>query len=146
MGLFDKVLGGSQPAKFNTQEAFIGISLTAVAADGVINQDEAQGLFTALLRMKLFKGVNDGQMRQMFDRVLNLLKKQGAGAVISLSKEALTPEQRQTAFAIAADLVLADGVVEDEEKKYLDDLQKALEVPDDMALKVVEAMVIKNRA
>ncbi|AFC99647.1 putative tellurite resistance protein TerB [Methanocella conradii HZ254] len=146
MGLFDKVLGGSQPARFNAQEAFIGISLTAVAADGVINQDEAQGLFTALLRMKLFKGVNDGQMRQMFDRVLNLLKKQGAGAVINLSKEALTPEQKQTAFAIAADLVLADGVVEDEEKKYLDDLQKALEVPDDMALKVVETMVIKNRA
>ena len=146
MGLFDKVFGGSQPAKFSTQEAFIGVTLTAVAADGVINQDEMQGLFTALFRMKLFKGVNQGQLKQMFDHVLNMLKKQGAGAVIAASKEALTPEQKQTAFAIAADLILADGVVEDEEKKYLDELQKELEVADDLAVKIAEVMVIKNKA
>ncbi len=146
MGLFDKVLGGGQPAKFNAQEAFIGVTLTAVAADGVINQDEMQALFTALLRMKLFKGANERQMKSMFDHVANLLKSQGAGAVMAASKEALAPEQKQTAFAIAADLILADGVVADSEKKYLDELQKVLEVPDDLALKLVEAMVIKNRA
>jgi tellurite resistance protein len=86
-------------------------------ADGVITQEGAQGLFTALYRMKLFKGTNDGQMKAMFDRVLTTLKKQGAGALIAAAKETLTPEQKETAFAIAADLILADGVVEDEEKK-----------------------------
>jgi len=37
-------------------------------------------------------------------------------------------------------------VVEDEEKKYLDELQKELEVADDLAVKIAEVMVIKNKA
>ncbi|HEY3421991.1 MAG TPA: tellurite resistance TerB family protein [Methanocellaceae archaeon] len=145
MGLFDKVFGGSQPAKLNAQESFIGVMLTAVAADGVITQEEAQGIFTALYRMKMFKGTNDSQMKTMFDRVLNVLKKQGPASLIESAKETLTPELKETAFAIAADLVLADGVVEETEKKFLDDLQKALEIKDDLALKIAEVMVIKNR-
>ncbi len=145
MGLFDKVFGGSQPAKLSAQESFIGVALTAVAADGVITQEEAQGIFTALYRMKMFKGTNDSQMKTMFDRVLNVLKKQGPAALIESAKETLTPELKETAFAVAADLVLADGVVEDTEKKFLDDLQKALEIKDDLALKIAEVLVIKNR-
>ncbi len=145
MGLFDKVFGGSQPAKLTAQESFIGVALTAVAADGVITPEEAQGLFTALYRMKMFKGTSDSQTKAMFDRVLNTMKKQGAGALIAAAKETLDPEQKETAFAMAADLMLADGVVDDEEKKLLDDLQKALEIKDDLALKIAEVMVIKNR-
>jgi tellurite resistance protein len=145
MGLFDKVFGGSQPAKLSAQESFIGVALTAVAADGVITPEEAQGIFTALYRMKMFKGTNDSQMKTMFDRVLNVLKKQGAGSLIESAKETLTPEMKETAFAVAADLILADGVVEDTEKKFLDDLQKALEIKDDLALKIAEVLVIKNR-
>ena len=52
---------------------------------------------------------------------------------------------RDTAFAVAADLVLADGVVAETEKKFLEDLQKAMGVADDVALKVTEVLVIKNR-
>ena len=84
-------------------------------------------------------------MKTMFDRVLNVMKKQGPAALIESAKETLTPEMKETAFAVAADLVLADGVVEDTEKKFLDDLQKALEIKDDLALKIAEVLVIKNR-
>ena len=145
MGLFDKVLGGSQPAKLTDKESFIGVALCAVAADGVITQEEAQGIFTALYRMKMFKGTKDNEMKNMFDRVLNVIKKQGSAALTAAAKETLTPEMKETAFAVAADLILADGVVEEEEKKFLDDLQKALEVKEDLAVKIVEIMVIKNR-
>lgn len=145
MGLFDKVFGGNQPAKLNAQEAFIGVTLTAVASDGSISQEEAQGVFTLLYRMKMFKGTNDSQMKAMFDRVISVMKKQGAGAIMAAATETLTPEMKETAFAVATDLILADGVVEDEEKKYLEDLQKALGVNDDLAVKVTEVMVIKNR-
>lgn len=145
MGLFDKVFGGNQPAKLNAQESFIGVTLAAVAADGNINQDELQGVFTALYRMKMFKGVNEKQMKEMFERVASVIKKQGAGAIMTSANETLTPEMKETAFAVAADLVLADGVVEDEEKKFLDELQKALCVNESLAVKIAEVLVVKNR-
>jgi tellurite resistance protein len=41
--------------------------------------------------------------------------------------------------------VLADGTVEDEEKEFLDHLQQALELDRDVALNIVEVMIIKNK-
>jgi hypothetical protein len=41
--------------------------------------------------------------------------------------------------------VLADGVVAEAEKKFLEDMQKAMGISDDVALKVTEVLVIKNR-
>jgi tellurite resistance protein len=145
MGLFDKVFGGNQPPKMTPQEAFVGVVMSAVAADGVITQEEALGVATVLNRMKLFQGVNQNQMKGIFDRTINTLKSQGPSQLIMAAKETLPADLRDTAFAIAADLVLADGVVEDREKKFLEELQKAMGVPDDMALKITEVLVIKNR-
>ena len=39
----------------------------------------------------------------------------------------------------------AVGVVEDEEKEFLDHLQKVLEIDGDSALNIVEVMIIKNK-
>lgn len=145
MGLFDKVFGGNQPPKMTPQEAFIGVIMSAVAADGVITQEEAQGVVTILNRMKLYQGVNQKELNGMLERTVNTLKSQGPSPLITAAKETLPADMRDTAFAVAADLVLADGVVADTEKKFLEDLQKAMGVPDDVALKITEVLVIKNR-
>lgn len=145
MGLFDKVFGSSQPQKLNAQEAFTGVLIASVASDGSIGSEEMLGVMSVIARMKLYKGMNDQQMKTLMDRVVNVLKKQGPGSIIAAAKETLSPDQKETAFAVAADLVLADGVVEAEEKQFLEDLQKAMEVADDKALKITEVLVIKNR-
>ena len=145
MGLFDKVFGGNQPPKMTPQEAFVGVIMSAVAADGVITQEEALSVITVLNRMKLYQGMDQKQLKGMLDRTVSTLQKQGPSPLIAAAKETLPPELRDTAFAASADLVLADGVVEETEKKFLEDLQKALGVPDDVALKITEVMVIKNR-
>ncbi|MCD1294241.1 Tellurite resistance protein TerB [Methanocella sp. CWC-04] len=145
MGLFDKVFGGNQPAKLTAPEAFTGVVLAAVASDGSISQEEGVGVISALSRMKMYRGYNEPQMKNLLEKAANTLKKQGPGAIMIAAKETLNQELRESAFAVAADLILADGVVEDEEKKFLDELQKVLGVPDDLALKIAEVMVIKNR-
>lgn len=145
MGLFDKVFGGNQPPKMTPQEAFVGVIMSAVAADGTISQEEALSVMTVLSRMKLYQGTNQNQMKSMLDRTVNTLKSQGPAPLIAAAKETLPADMRDTAFAVAADLVLADGVVADTEKKFLEDMQKAMGVADDVALKITEVLVIKNR-
>ena len=49
-------------------------------------------------------------------------------------------------FLVAVDLVLAYGVVEEAEKKFLEELQRNLELDDATVTKIVEVVLIKNHA
>lgn len=147
MGLFDKVKGSKEAehVKLNKEEAFAAVSLAAIAADGEITPDEARGLVTSLLRMKLFSNYNDKNMAAMFNKLTGILKREGVEALVTSSKEVLQADLRETAFTVAADLTLADGVLAKGEKDILTKIQEFLEVPEDKAVTIIEVMLIKNR-
>jgi hypothetical protein len=147
MGLFDNIFGdkGSGGRELTKQEAFAGILLGASACDGHIADEEVKSLFTTTERMRMFENVSPNKWNSMMDALLKILKKDGPLKLIDRCSDALPEGLRQTAFANACDIVLADGVVEDEEKEFLDHLQKQLELDGDTALNIVEVMIIKNK-
>lgn len=146
MGLFDNLFGSSSASRtFGKAEAFAGILLGASACDGHIADEEAQSLFTITERMKLFEGYTPPKWNAMMDQLLKVLKKEGPDGLVNRCAKVLPDELRDTAFANACDIILADGVVEDEEKEFLDQLQKTLEIDGDTALTIVEVMIIKNK-
>ncbi|HVM44689.1 MAG TPA: tellurite resistance TerB family protein [Candidatus Thermoplasmatota archaeon] len=145
MGLFDKVLGGGSTNKLSEQEGLAGIALAAIASDGMITQEEAAGLGTTLSRMKLYAGMSDRDVNKVFEKLIKLARSEGVDTLLRLSSDAVRPELKQTAFAVAADLLMADGDVAAEEKRFLEKIQRSLGVEDDAALKIVEVMSIKNR-
>jgi len=146
MGLFDRVLGSSSEAqKMTVPESFAGVLLGAVASDGHFADEEAQGLFTIISRMQMYSGWNDQQFRQMLDKLVRILKREGVEKLLDKCTGVLPSELYDCAFANACDLVLADGVVEDEEKEFIDDLQKRLGISGDQALTIVDVMIIKNK-
>ncbi len=147
MGIFDKVLGGKggADAPFNKQEAFTGVLLSAIAADGVITPEEMQNFGTAVCRMRLYKGMSGSAFSSMADKLINLMRKNGLEFVLDKSIAGLPAELKETAFAAAADLVFADGSIEKEEKVLLEKLYKALGVSDALAVKILEVIEIKNR-
>ena len=146
MGLFDSLFGGGSGDKTVTkQEAFTGILLAAAAADGHISDEEAQGLWTAIERMKLFANFTPDKFNKMMDNLLKILKKGGPDLLVEKCVPALPQRLRATAFCNAVDIVLADGSVEDDEKELIEKLQTALEVGDDEAKTIIEVMIIKNR-
>ena len=146
MGLFDNLFAEKTGTRELTkQEAFAGILLAASACDGHISQEEVQGLFTATERMRMFENVSPNKWNAMMDALLKILKKSGPLKLVDACAEALPDGMKRTAFANACDIVLADGSVEDEEKEFLDHLQKALEIDGDTALNIVEVMIMKNK-
>ena len=146
MGLFDNLFGDKGSSKeLSKQEAFAGILLGASACDGHIAEEEVKGLFTITERMKMFENVPPNKWNSMMDTLLKILKKDGPLKLVDRCAEALPEGLGPTAFANACDIVLADGVVEDEEKEFLDHLQKILEIDGDSALNIVEVMIIKNK-
>ncbi|SNQ61266.1 tellurite resistance TerB family protein [Candidatus Methanoperedens nitratireducens] len=147
MGLFDKVLGMKEveKTKLNKEEAFAAVALAAVAADGNISEEEGRGIITGLARMKLFENYNPNKMGSMFNKLIGIIKNQGIEALVTLSKENLPQELRETAFAVATDLALADGTIDKSEKDILTKIQQILGVPEETAIEIIEVMLIKNK-
>ncbi len=79
-------------------------------------------------------------------RALHLITDHGLPAVLGACAKAIPAEWHATTFALAMDLVLADGRLGDRESALVDKLQSALQIDGDLARKVVDVLLIKNRA
>jgi hypothetical protein len=145
MGLFDKVFNKTTTENLTGPEAFAGIALCAVAADGVITEEEAVSLSVNLMNRKLYNGYSDREMRAVFSKLVTIVNNEGLNSLMEKSAKALPQDLRQTAFAVTTDLLLADGIMADSEKKFLERLQKSLELTDEIALKIAEVISIKNK-
>lgn len=147
MSVFDEVdLDGSfSEETFGPQEGFAGVLLGASACDGHIGDEEVQSLMTTIARMKLYQRVPGHKFSQMMDRLDRILKKGGPEKLLDKCAPVVPPELRQTAFANAVDIVLADGVVDPEEKEFIDNLKAKLEIEDGAAKRIVKVMVYKNK-
>ncbi|MEX2215221.1 MAG: tellurite resistance TerB family protein [Phycisphaeraceae bacterium] len=145
MGLFDKILGVDRSQPFGPHEGFAGILLGASACDGHIADEEVQSLFTNLGRMKMYQRYSQAQWSQLMNRLLGVLKRKGVDELLTEAVKAVPAELRETVFANAVDIVLADGVVEDDEKEFIDKLQMQLDIGNDEAMNIVQVMVVKNK-
>jgi hypothetical protein len=145
MGLFDNVFGEKPGRELTKPEAFAGVLLGASACDGHVSRDEARGLSSVTLRMRLFENVSPNKWDAIVDGLLKVLKREGPLKLVDRCARALPDGLKECAFANACDLVLADGTVEKEEKEFLDHLQQALGLDADSALTIVEVMITKNK-
>lgn len=131
--------------KLTPQESFAGILLAASACDGHISDEEAANLTTAVGRMKLFQRVNEKEFGNVMDKLLGILKKKGADVLIEGCCESLPKDLVNAAFANACNIVLADGVVDAEEKSFIEKLRSSLGVDENIAKTIAQVMVIKNK-
>jgi hypothetical protein len=146
MGLFDNLFGGvAGEQQFGPQEGFAGVLLCASACDGHIADEEVSSLVTTLARMKLYQNMTGQRFNSMMDKLLGVLKRGGPEKLLEKVVPVLPPELRETAFANACDIVLADGVVEDAEKEFINKLMSQLGIAGDRALTIVDVMIVKNR-
>ncbi len=147
MGLFDKIfsVNSSVQEALTPAEAFAAITVAAIASDGYLSDKEARSLCTTLSRMKLFRSYTDDAIASMFEMLLNTIRREGMNFVFNTAKDSLNPDMREAAFAVAADLVLADGMLAQEERDFLNDLYQSLGISSDTAKQIMDVMSIKNQ-
>ena len=154
MGLFNRTANSTAnatlnpetgPLKLTVTEAFTAVLTTAMAADGYATEEELRLMRDDLFSMQLFKALDEEERLHMLDRVLKLVQTPGPEVLLTSAQALLSPELRETAFAMAADIVTSDGSIAVEETAYLEQLQTALEIPTELAELLIKAMTIKNR-
>ncbi|MGB3533037.1 MAG: tellurite resistance TerB family protein [Microcoleaceae cyanobacterium] len=126
-------------------EAFAAIALTAVAADGYVTGSETQIINTTLSRMQLFSEYSEEEKRSMIDRLFCQIQQQGYDTLMTAAIAQLPGNLKETVFAIATDITLADGELSEEEENLLNALYSSLEISEEMATKIIDVMLIKNR-
>ena len=144
MGIFGFGTKADTKVAMNSAEAFAAICLVAIASDGYLSEQEEAEMKILLSRMKLFQDSLDG-LDKMKDYLVDNLKKYGPNELVQSAKATLPAPLSPTAFAVAVDLVFSDGTVSAEEKAFIDDLRRILAIPDDLAVKIVEVMTVKNQ-
>ncbi|BAY07162.1 tellurite resistance TerB family protein [Calothrix sp. NIES-2098] len=148
MGSLDTVLGKNSQAqvKLSSAEAFVAITLAATSLDGYLSEEEARCISSVLSRLKLFRNYTNEPMNSLFEKILGMLRRDDINILFDTAKESLTPDLREAAFAVATDLLLSEGIPTEEETNFLYDLHQALSISRDVAIQIVQVIVIKNRA
>jgi dihydroorotase-like cyclic amidohydrolase len=146
MALFDNEFSNNTVKEiFSSAEAFAAIALLAIASDGYPSDEETKRISLMLSGMKLFSAYSTPVMDQILEKLLKILHREGFNALFETAKESLSFELRESAFAVAADIVLVNGVIAQDEQAFLNDLYHYLGLNDQVAHQIVEVMQMKNR-
>ncbi len=125
-------------------EAFAAIALATVACDGVLGKDEAHALRRHLEYRTPYKDRSESEMATLFDQLLKRLRETGSSQLIKEALPQLKQSQKETALAVAAQLVHADRTVTPEEESFLAELAQSVESPQGKAQAVMDAIMALN--
>ncbi len=149
MGLLNPMFASSPTHSVVTEmppaTAFAAIIVAAIASDGYLAPEESDALLSSLSRMHLFSEYTDEALQQLLGTLCYQLQQEGVDTLFRVAKQAIPETLHATAFAVATDLVLSDGLVSGEEQNFLKDLCQVLALDHATATKIVDVMIIKNR-
>ena len=149
MGVFDKIFKVNadrlQHIRLSGDEAFLAIVFSAIMADDEINRDEMNHLMLLLSKFKGLRNISPGAFQSLMQRFHKIIRKEGVGTLVNAAKISIDKGLRETAFANAVELVLTDGVFDPKEKEFLEKLKVAVEISDELAEKIIDVVIIKNR-
>ncbi|MBC1260167.1 hypothetical protein FQK07_02595 [Synechococcus sp. BSF8S] len=126
-------------------KAFAAIALAAVACDGTLGRDEAKALRGLLEHRTPYADLTDLAIAELFDSLLAALRQGGLEALVTAAVPVLNTEQRETALAVAAQLVHSDRVVQASEQVFLQSLAVQLALPGGKAGQILAAIEALNR-
>ncbi|QEY33408.1 Tellurite resistance protein TerB [Synechococcus sp. RSCCF101] len=120
--------------------AFAAIALTAVSWDGVLSQAGSRALRHELDYREPFASMKDGEMVALMDELLERMRRLGVHELMVEAAQALSPEQRRTAYAVAAEIMRSDGPLVEEERCMLGTLATTLSMEPGDAQRISSVM------
>jgi hypothetical protein len=129
-------------AAVNPEEAFAAIPLAAVCCDSSFNHREGQVVRQQLEPRWPYREMTPEALGTLLDGLLMRIREGGWGRMVDEAAAALTPEQRETAFAIATEIIFSNHWVTAEEQRFLSQLAEALPLPTDRARRIIEVFYI----
>ncbi len=146
MSIFDKFradaasTGGYQPE--SEQEAWVALLISCMLIDNHMSNQEIELLSRALARKQMFQ---DKSLPDLFKRARYFYGETGAKGLIEIAAQHVSPEYRKTLYCIACDILLADGILNDEENELFTYLAGALHLSGEDFHQILEVTLCRNK-
>jgi tellurite resistance protein len=124
----------------DTPTAFAAIALAAVSWDGVLTMAGSRALRHALDYRHPFSHYDDARMVRLMDELLAQLRSKGAQHLMVDAGSVLTARQRDTAFAVAAEIMRSDGPLQEDERNILTNLAVTLDLDPHTSERILAVM------
>ena len=143
MGLFQKLLGNNHSVnKKASDDVLLLHSLMLMAgADGVIEDSEIMALQGFVNTLPEFRDKDVGNLFDQARKVASRFKdmRDSVKALAEIESEAV----RKKCFILAVDMAYASGDVDQSEEELLEAMQRVLNIPDELARKILEVFSLK---
>ena len=131
--------------KLDLDEALIVLFIGAMNANDHVAREELARAHHLIWSTRRFRWKSGETVGRLIDRMKRLLEQQEAATVMDAAARTIPAQLRPSAFAIVADLLLADGKIDARERKFLQRLAANFNIRAPVANKLIEAMLVKNR-
>jgi hypothetical protein len=128
----------------NQAEAFAAITVAAVASDRSFVDAEARLIREQLLRRRPFRSMPLPAFVELFSGLLLRLRDSGWRDLVQEAVPLLQPSQRETAFALAVQLIHSDRKVTAGEAGFLEQLGATLGIPPERSRQIIEVCALLN--
>ena len=131
---------------FTEPEAFYALLRMAADIGDLPTEEESTHYWSSrLMSLKHFVDMDIFEAAAITDRVQSILATTPQDELLAAISAALSPQLRETAFVHAVDVLLADGVMEPNERATLETIERAFGLPPELSSKAIEVMLLKNR-
>jgi tellurite resistance protein len=132
-------------AGLDLDRALIALFIGAMNANDHVAPDEAERAHHLIWSTRRFRRRSGDAVGKLIDDMRSLAEQSDAGAVMDRATKAIPARLRPSAFALVADLLLADGKLDARERKFLQRLGSELKLDRESVRQVIEVVLLKNR-
>lgn len=132
--------------RLTVDQALIALLIGAMDANQHVSAEEAAHAHNIIWSMKRFRRKSGESVGRLIGAMRTLIEAQGAAPVIAAAARSIPLRLRLPAFAVCADLILADGRLESAERRFLKRLGRVLVVDGKTLDAILAVMLIKNSA
>lgn len=134
------------PKKLKSDEAILACLIAAMDANDHISREELTRAHHLIWSMRRFRRRSGEAVARDIERMRSHVEQRGPRRVIADGARSISTRLRPSVFAVAADLVLADGTLDASERQFLGRLAAALRLDAAIAERIQDVMLVKNRA
>ena len=135
----------SRIKRLELDEALIALFIGAMNANDHVAREELARAHHLIWSTRRFRRKSGETVGRLIDRMKRLIEEQEPAAVMEAAARGIPAKLRPSAFAIVADLLLADGKIDARERRFLRRLAGGFNIRTRVASQVIEAMLVKNR-
>lgn len=119
----------TDPSSFSAQDALAALMITVSASDSDIRTAELVKISNIVNHLPVFADYDADHLPRISQTVFDLLEQEdGLDALFGLIRAALPERLNETAYAMACDVAAADGTLNAEEARMLEEIRYELNI------------------